>query len=179
MLVFVWGKSVLEESGLILERTVSGFWHMIYPLVRRLVQRGVKERKGAQKGLRRHGVECVCWHSHENCGTTIIRMSVHQACPETSRDGSVLFGQQHWELPQRQRVNVYCTGTRIIPPPPLPELETFKCKHGWGCPSVRSSGQQGALRQNAEGNTFFKGKLEVSCWPEQSSLSVTILKQLL
>lgn len=68
----VWGKSVFGESGLILERTVSSFWHRISPLLRRLVQRGVKERKGARKGLKRHGVECVCWHSHENCGTTII-----------------------------------------------------------------------------------------------------------
>lgn len=79
--------------------------------------------------------------------------SVHQALPETSRHGSVLFGQQHWKLPQRDRVNVYCTGTRIIPPPPLPELETSKCKHGWGCWSARSSGQQGALHQNASGST--------------------------
>lgn len=68
----VWGKSVFGESGLILERTVSSFWHRISPLLRRLVQRGVKERKGARKGLKRHRVECVCWHSHENCGTTII-----------------------------------------------------------------------------------------------------------
>lgn len=70
------------EPGLILERTVSGFWHMISPFVGTLVQRGVKERKGAQKGLKRHGVECVCWYSHENRGTIITR----ECPPGPSRD---------------------------------------------------------------------------------------------
>lgn len=29
------------------------------------------------------------------------------------------------------KVNVYCTGTKSIPPLPCPELETSKCKQGW------------------------------------------------
>lgn len=48
-----------------------------------------------------------------------------------------------------------------------------------GMPSARSSGQQGALRRNAAGSTFFKGKREVLRWPAPSGQSVTILKQLL
>lgn len=65
---------------------------------------------------------------------------------------------------------------------PLPSFLSWrppKCKCSWGCPSGCSSGQQGALHDNASGSTFFKGKREVLRWPRQSGQSVTILKQLL
>lgn len=39
------------------------------------------------------------------------------------------------------------------------EPETTRGKRGWGRPSAHSSGQKGALHQNASGSTYFKGKV--------------------
>lgn len=94
---------------------------------------GVKERKaggqdGKGKGWSVFADTVTITTETQSC----TRRSIHQFLPETSRDGSVFFRQQHWKLPQRVKINVYCTGTKIIPSPPFPELEGSKCKRGWG-----------------------------------------------
>lgn len=117
----------------------------------------------------------VCWQSRWPPNHSRLRVSTR-----SSRDGAGSFRQQHGTLPQRVKVNFYCTGTRIIiPPSPLSWAGDLQVRPWRGASLLaRSSGQQGALAGRLR-STFFKGKREVSRWPKQSGLSVAILKQFL
>lgn len=84
--------------------------------------------------------------------TTIIRESVHQTLPETYRDGSVFFRQQHWKPPQSQGQCLLHRNQNSSPFPPF---------LSWRPPSAdvagdahRSSGQQGARHNNVQGSIF-------------------------
>lgn len=91
-----------------------GTWYI--PSVEGWLRRGwIQERKGRWVGLKRlewntfaDAVTITCW-------TTIIHVS---AGPFPRPSETVCFRQQNWKLPQRVKVNFYCTGTRTIPHSP-------------------------------------------------------------
>lgn len=168
----------LESHGQFFKGPHQAGWHMIYPLVWTLVKRRVKERKGGWGGLKKHEVECVCWHGHNNHPTTIIQERVHQALPETSRDGSVFFGQQHWNFLREPRSTFIAQEPKLFPFPPfLSRRPRSTNMAGHARPLAPLASRERSIA--TPWSTFFKGKREVLCWPKQSGVSVTVLKQLL
>lgn len=110
--------ALLESHGKFFKGLYRVCWHMIYPFRWRLAKAGVDTWEKRLMGrTEKAGVEYVCWHSHNNLPNH-NHPSVRRALLRPPETG-VFFRHQRWKLPQRVKVNFYCTGTRIIPHSPL------------------------------------------------------------
>lgn len=89
--------------------------------------------------------------------TQVLQLSSRTSL--TSRDGSVIFRQQ-----QRQG-QLLLHESKLIPLPPFLSWRPPSANTS-GFSASCASGQQGAHNRLSR-STFFKGELEVLCWPQQ------------
>lgn len=89
--------------------------------------------------------------------TRVLQLSSRTSL--TSRDGSVIFRQQ-----QRQG-QLLLHESKLIPLPPFLSWRPPSANTS-GFSASCASGQQGAHNRLSR-STFFKGELEVLCWPQQ------------